>query len=134
MKLFFLFFFLSYSMAFGQIDTIYSTDQVIYLSNGEIISPGSLPKNTPFVTYTFTKVNNDSNLLLVNGSFKDGSSVMGFYRNIKFTASDGSFYTSWEEDLIWLKFDSNASLVEQNLYSEGKLITTKSNVFIKHTE
>jgi hypothetical protein len=133
-KLLSLFFFFFSFLGFSQVDTLYSIEQVIYLSNGEIIEPGFLPKNTDIVTYTFCKVNDDKDLLLVKGLFKDGSSVLGFYRNVKCLASDGSFYTSWEQDLLWLKFDSNASLIEQKLYSEGKLISDKSNVFIQHNE
>jgi hypothetical protein len=120
------------TQAFSQTDTLYLSDSLIYLSNGEILVPGLLPQSTPSISYTYTKVNDDNDLLLMDGKLKDGGAITGFYRRMKKKASDGTFFYSWEQDLLWIKIDSNNKLVEQNLYSQGVLLKYTPTIYIKY--
>lgn len=132
MKIPILFFLFFCTKAFGQADTLYLSDSLIYLSNGEIIQPGLLPVNTPSISYTFTKVHDDNDLLLMEGKLKDGGAITGFYRRMKRKANDGTFFYSWEQDLLWIKIDSNNKLVEQNLYSQGILLKSPPTIYIQY--
>ncbi|WP_430403091.1 hypothetical protein [Fluviicola sp.] len=132
MKIPILFFLFLSTNAFSQADTLYLSDSLIYLSNGEILQPGLLPVNTPSISYIYTGVNGDTDLLLVNGKLKDGGTITGFYRRLKRKANDGTFYYSWEQDLLWITIDSNNKLVEQNLYSEGVLLKATPIVHIQY--
>lgn len=132
MKIPILFFLFFCTNAFSQADTLYLSDSLIYLSNGEILVPGLLPKSTPSVSYIYSKVNNDKDLLLVEGKLKDGGSITGFYRRMKVKANDGTFYYSWEQDLLWITTDSNNNLVERTLYSEGVLLKNPPTIHIQY--
>nr|WP_294858656.1 hypothetical protein [uncultured Fluviicola sp.] len=132
MKTFWVIFLFFSTKTFSQTDTLYLSDSLIYLSNGEIIQPGLLPTNTPSISYTFTQVNDDKDLLLMEGKMKDGGNITGFYRKVKFQTNDGTFYHSWEQDLIWIKTDSNNKLVEQKLYSKGVLVKDRSTIHVQY--
>ena len=116
----------------GQLDSIYVVEKILFLKNGEEIEPNVLPQSSDSIIYSFYSVPSDPNLLLTKIQFKSNLNfTLGYYRKLIFQASDKSYYNSWEKDGVWLYFNSQQTVINQEYYFSGKKVENFPGVILK---
>ena len=129
-KLLIFIFFHTYLISYSQWEIKTDTNYVLcnykinllnFYPSGEGIFCGLYPDDDAY-TYTYYKRTERKDLIYFKElSLQDSSYILGFIK-LKSTTIYDNTYECWVEDLIWLYFDKNNTLIKQEFYSEGEIV------------